>query len=260
MQSAGVHEEEEEEEEGEDSSREEEGPGRESSSRSPGGGPEGRGPHGAVSARGGAWARAGGRGPEADGAPGSAGGLEAPPAVWEPRWMRWLTMMLFPKPPMDAMVVLCSRCTTAVMPPSAIRRRIRAKASSPEPNSGDSPGPMRVKRLLTWLKRHFMNLKHAKTTMKNTLLLRVTYSQCGASVPDTDGFFRAERRQPKPLEVTPLEVKPPEVKPPEVTPLEVKPLEVKALEVKPLEVTPLEVSEPTVLAANTRSFKVLKEE
>lgn len=31
--------------------------------------------------------------------------------------MRWLTMMLLPKPPMEAMVVLCSRCTTAAMPP-----------------------------------------------------------------------------------------------------------------------------------------------
>lgn len=38
--------------------------------------------------------------------------------------MRWLTMMLLPKPPMEAMVVLCSRCTTAVMPPSAINRWI----------------------------------------------------------------------------------------------------------------------------------------
>lgn len=58
------------------------------------------------------------------------------PLVWEPRWIRWLTMMLFPKPPMDAMVVLCSRCTTAVIPPSAISLRILARASSPEPTSG----------------------------------------------------------------------------------------------------------------------------
>lgn len=69
---------------------------------------------------------------------GSAGSLEAPEPVWEPRWIRWLTMMLLPKPPMEAMVVLCSRCTTAVMPPSAISRRIRARASSPELNSDGS--------------------------------------------------------------------------------------------------------------------------
>lgn len=74
---------------------------------------------------------------------GSAGALEAPGPVWEPRWMRWLTIILLPKPPMDAIVVLCSRCTTAVMPPSAISRRIRARASSPEPNSADSAGPER---------------------------------------------------------------------------------------------------------------------
>lgn len=78
-------------------------------------------------------------GPEA----GSTGALEAPQPVCEPRWIRWLTMMLLPKPPMDAMVVLCSRCTTAVMPPSAISRRIRARASSPDTESGDTPGPMR---------------------------------------------------------------------------------------------------------------------
>lgn len=61
--------------------------------------------------------------------------------VWEPRWMRWLTMMLLPKPPMEAMVVLCSRCTTAVMPPSAISRWIRLRASSPlAPDSEPSPG------------------------------------------------------------------------------------------------------------------------
>lgn len=62
-----------------------------------------------------------------------------PPAgsvpVCEPRWMRWLTMMLLPKPPMDAMVVLCSLWTTAVMPPSAMSRRIRDRASSPVPYS-----------------------------------------------------------------------------------------------------------------------------
>lgn len=75
---------------------------------------------------------------------GPAPGLEAPVPVWEPRWMRWLTMMLFPKPPIEAMVVLCSRWTTAVIPPSAISRRIRARASSPEPKSGDSPGAMRA--------------------------------------------------------------------------------------------------------------------
>lgn len=84
----------------------------------------------------GGWVRS--RDPEEE-EEGAAGSLEAPEPVWEPRWMRWLTMMLFPKPPMDAMVVLCSRCTTAVMPPSAISRRIRARASSPEPTSGDSP-------------------------------------------------------------------------------------------------------------------------
>lgn len=77
---------------------------------------------------------------EGGGEAGAAGILEAAEAVWEPRWIRWLTMMLFPKPPMDAMVVLCSRCTTAVMPPSAMRRRIRARASSPELNSDDSAG------------------------------------------------------------------------------------------------------------------------
>lgn len=77
---------------------------------------------------------------EGGGDAGSAGSLEAAEPVWEPRWIRWLTMMLFPKPPMDAMVVLCSRCTTAVIPPSAMRRRIRARASSPELNSDDSAG------------------------------------------------------------------------------------------------------------------------
>lgn len=60
--------------------------------------------------------------------------------VWELRWMRWLTMMLLPKPPMEAVVVLCSRCTTAVMPPSAISRWILLKASSPlAPGSALSP-------------------------------------------------------------------------------------------------------------------------
>lgn len=47
--------------------------------------------------------------------------------------------MLLPKPPIDAIVVLCSLCTTAVIPPSAISRRIRARASSPDTNSKDSP-------------------------------------------------------------------------------------------------------------------------
>lgn len=49
--------------------------------------------------------------------------------------------MLLPKPPMEAMVVLCSRCTTAVMPPSAMSRWILLRASSPPaPYSEPSPG------------------------------------------------------------------------------------------------------------------------
>lgn len=90
----------------------------------------------------GAWPvyKRGGFDEEVEGAwPEVGGACACPVAVWEPRWMRWLTMMLLPKPPIEAMVVLCSRCTTAVIPPSAISRRIRARASSPDTSSGDSP-------------------------------------------------------------------------------------------------------------------------
>lgn len=95
----------------------------------------------------GAWSGVKGAWPDVEGAwsvvkgawPGAEGPCCCPAAVWEPRWMRWLTMMLLPKPPIEAMVVLCSRCTTAVIPPSAMSRRIRASASSPETSSEDSP-------------------------------------------------------------------------------------------------------------------------
>lgn len=66
--------------------------------------------------------------------------------------MRWLTMMLLPKPPMEAMVVLCSRCTTAVMPPSAISLWILLSASSPlAPYSDPSPGRYKAEARVNWL-------------------------------------------------------------------------------------------------------------